>query len=144
MNKKNLYIMIACLVAVLMVCVVIVGLINGVWPWDQTGDPADGYTGIQGGQTEDSTEEDTTAGVDQTEGTGEAPSKPSGSKPTKPEEPTYGLIIDDEEETTESTTEGTTGSTENPTEGTTEGTTNPSRPSNEINFDDLKDAANNG
>lgn len=137
LNNKKTLILIACaVVAVVLICIVLVGLINGVWPW-QYGNMDGTYTGMAtsgeeetGGETQDATASDT---VDPTQTTAETEAedgtKPSGSgdsgnkpqnptKPSNPEDPTIDVEIEDPAKPTEV-----------------------EQPGGEINFDDLLAAA---
>lgn len=59
-NKKNLYLLIAGVVAAVLVCIVLIGLVSGFWPWQ---------IGTNGDQTGESTvaTTDTTVSADPTE-----------------------------------------------------------------------------
>lgn len=129
-NKDRVYIVIAAVSAVLLICVVLVGMLDGFWPWEpgngiinQWFDPDFGKNDETTASTEESTDpEDTTQ--DETEGNGEQkpqkPQKPSDNNDIDYEEPTISIEVGGSDNTTPSGgTEGTDG-----TEGAdgTEGT----------------------
>ncbi len=159
LNNKKILILIACgVVAVVLICILLVGIINGQWPW-QNGNMDGTYTGLATsgeeettGEAQDVTTSDT---VDPTETTGDAedaegtkpasgedsgnkpqnPTQPSNpqnpSKPTNPQDPTIGVEVEDPTQPAGS---------DDPTQ-TTESDKPGDQPSNEINFDDLISAA---
>lgn len=64
-NRKKLFLVIGAAVAVVLVCIVLVGLLNGQWPWQNNGAGQD-YTGMpNNGTSADGTN-------DPTDGTGDA------------------------------------------------------------------------
>ena len=77
-NKKLLYIIIAGILAVIGLCVLIVGLVDGAWPWG-SGKPGSDYTGMNpaGEETSETTTQDATG--DATDGTGDPTESTGGS-----------------------------------------------------------------
>ncbi len=123
MNKRTLALIIGGIVAVALVCVVLVGLINGVWPWSSNMD--DTYTGMHTSGEEETTGDaqdttisgtvDPTQTTGQTEGTegtnpvtGDGTGSSTGNKPQNPTQtgsdptkPTIGVEIEIPTGTTE-------------------------------------------
>ena len=160
MNVKRILITaLISLVAAGLVCVVLVGMINGVWPWSGSSFGAD-YTGPRPGETTETTAETGETTTTGTEGTTEATTEESvpttaeqeEEKSTRPTldnkipvdvivtEPTKGT---DSEETdpTEPTkgTEGEDTETTKPTEGTDDEETDTTKPTDKtyIDFDEM-------
>ena len=102
MDNKRLILIIGCIVAVALVCVLIVGMINGVWPW-QNNDFSGEYTGTNSSGEAGAADEtgDTTTG-----GSGDAT-----------------------ENTVDSQGNGTGNGTENGTGGNGTGNSQPQKPS---------------
>jgi hypothetical protein len=151
MDKKQLLLAIAGgIVAIALICVLLVGLINGAWPWeknyfdniyadkpatgqeDTTGDTQDGTTsdnvdptettsGVAGDETGNSNTGNSGSGTGSNTGTGN-----SGSG-TDTKDPTVGVEVEDPTQSTES---------QDPTEE--------KKPSGVIDFQDLLDKANKG
>lgn len=120
-NKSKLLLLIAAVLAVIVTAVVIVGLVNGSWPWDGNGWFGGDYQGMPGkGTTASTTQGDTT---DTTGDTG-------NNKPQVPAQTEEGDVVIDltgtskpttgKNDPTESTGKPTesTGSTSEPTEST--------------------------
>lgn len=125
--KKRAYIVIAAVSAVLLICVVLVGMIDGFWPWEpgngiinQWIDPDFGKNDETTSSTEDTTA-DSTESTEQEENEGggnKKPSKPSNNNNNvEEEEPTIGIEVGDNDNTTpsggEDPTEGTSGEGQN-------------------------------
>ncbi len=151
-SNKNIYVVIAVVSAVILICVVLVGMIDGVWPWEpgsgiinQWFDPDFGKDEETTASTEDTTQSDTTETTESEENEGSGnkkPSKPSNNNnnDVEYEEPTIGLEVGGTENTTPSDGTGA----EDPTDATenTQGEDKPRPEVDEngnpgISFDDL-------
>lgn len=130
LKDRRTILLITCVVlAVLLICIVVVGAVNGVWPWQNDGVNGT-YTGATNG-AEDPTGEipDATGDVvDPTQSTAETGTDegtmPGGAQ--DPNKPTIGVEVEDP----------TQPAGENdPTKPSDSGNTD--QPSNEISFDDL-------
>ena len=146
-NKKKISIGLAAVSAVVLICVVLVGMIDGVWPWEpgkgiigEWIDPDFGKVDETTGNTEESTEPDVPETTEEESGGNKKPSKPQ--KPSvEEEEPTIGIDFGDGDTTTPSTDGNGTQSTDPTTEGEADG---PQYEKDEegntgINFQDLLD-----
>lgn len=82
-GKKILYLVGAGTVALVLICVLLVGLVDGYWPWQNDKDMGGGYTGIfteddTTADTQNTTEGETTESTEGTSGT-EDTKKPGGT-----------------------------------------------------------------
>lgn len=112
-SKKRLLLIIGAVVAVALICVVLVGIISGTWPWNgkDVDENNTGMTTTSGeNDTEGTDESNITGTVDTTEGTGEAGGNTgsntdsnTGSNTetgsTQPPKPSIGLEIEDPDST---------------------------------------------
>lgn len=140
-NMKKLLVLIGCLVALLVICVVVVGMIDGFWPWQnqtEDGTTLESTTLDDNQTTQDTldTTQDTTgeATQDTTEETGGNEGSNSGSNsgsnagdieiPIGTEKPGPSIGVEEGEGPTETT-------------GTNQGGNNQGGTNFEIDFDDL-------
>lgn len=119
-NKSKLLILVAVVLAVIVTAVVIVGLVNGSWPWDGEGWFDGDYQGMPGKGTTASTTQDDSTG---TSGENTTQDPTGDNKPQTPAQTEEGDVVIDLTGTSKPTTGKTdptesTGSTSEPTEST--------------------------
>ena len=121
-NKKILYLAIVGLVAVVLVCVLLAGLIDGFWPWSNDRNMDSNYTGITATTAESTETQDTTQ--DPTDDTTVDPTEDTTVDPTA-------------DTTVPATTEGNTPTTKptdpDPTTEPTETEPEPTKPTQGLN-----------
>ncbi len=130
-NKKQLLV-IGGIIAVALVCVVVVGLINGVWPW-QKNDIGSDYIGMTTSGTEDPTETTADAAENETGSSNTGNNGGTGSNTgtgdntgASTQDPTVGIEMKDPSQSADE---------QEPTE---------SGPNDKVSFKDLLDKANKG
>ena len=87
MNRKTLIAMVAgCLAILLLVCILLVGVLDGIWPWDGV----EAYGRLITGRTQNTIgpKEETTAPTETTTGSGSQ----AGGQQQEPEKPTVGEV----------------------------------------------------